>query len=173
MSAPAGGKVFTAGEVPVTAAAYLSLAGRELSLLLGLRYYDQSAKVVPIGLSDLYHAVFAELLTITGVCMAVAESMDAAEPSELHIYRGWIQPARDYRVTSVLDINDYARDSTEHPPNGYFPRARSRGRTVDDLDGLTRDWITMLLLDLGLRDFEEALEGIALPAWATEFRNRP
>ncbi|MFI0451798.1 helix-turn-helix domain-containing protein [Actinomadura sp. 6N118] len=173
LHAPMGGKVFTAGDVPVTAAAYLSLAGRELSLLLGLRYYDQSAKVVPIGLSDLYHAVLAGLLTITSVCVAVAESMDAAEPSDLRLYRGWIQPAKDYRVTSVLNLGDYPRDSTEHPPRGYFPRARSKGRTIEDLDRLTRDWITLLLLDLGLRDFEESLEDIALPAWATEFRNHP
>ncbi|HEU5161339.1 MAG TPA: ATP-binding protein [Streptosporangiaceae bacterium] len=173
MSAPAGGHVFTAGEAPITASAYLSLAGRELSLLLGLRHYDQSGKVELINLADLYHAVLAELLTITSVCTAVAEAMDAAEPSELRIYRGWIQPSKAYRVTSVLNLGDYPRDSTEQPQSGYFPRARPNGRTVDDLDKLARDWETILLLDLGLRDFEKALAQIPLPAWAADLRSRP
>ncbi|MEU4404145.1 ATP-binding protein [Streptosporangium sp. NPDC023963] len=170
MRAPLQGTVKSASEMPASASAFLSLAGRTLSIILGMRCYLKQHEVIPLGLQDLYQCVLAELLSISSACDAVSTAIGAAEPSELQAWEGWLQPQSDLRVPSVLNINDYPRDGTEQPIGGWFPPARPRGRSVADLDAMARDWITVLLLEMGLRDFEKWLSSIALPEWAQHMR---
>lgn len=169
MRAPLQGSIESAGEIPVSASAFLRLAGRDLSLILGLRCYTRQSELVPLSLENLYEGVLAELLTIARTCDAVAAAVGAAEPSELGTWEGWLQPHGDYRVPSVLNIQDFPRDGVEHPGGGWFPPARPRGRSITDLDAMARDWITVLLLEMGLHDFEKWLDELPIPEWAHEF----
>jgi hypothetical protein len=170
MRAPLQGAIDSAGEVPVSASAFLRLAGRNLSLILGMRCYLKRSEVIPLGLQDLYVGVLAELLTIAETCYAVATALGAAEPSEIKDWEGWLQPHGDLRVPTVLNINDYPRDGDDQPLGGWFPPARPRGRSLPELDAMARDWITVFLLEMGLREFEEWLNDIPVPEWATPQR---
>jgi Putative DNA-binding domain len=151
---------FLAGEVPqgayrVQSAAYLRLAGRRLSMLVGFRWTDGAGFGDAMRMEHFHHALLGSMITIAFTCKHVARAADAAEPSDPLAWEAWLQPGTDLSVTDVISFGGLHRDSTDDPQTGHFPEARAAGTDVEDLDELARDWLTYWLLDLGTRDFEK------------------
>ncbi|WP_157519380.1 ATP-binding protein [Herbidospora mongoliensis] len=157
----------TQNGVPVSTSAYLNLAGRSLSLHLGVRWYLKQGEIIPLSLSDLYAGILAQLLTIARTCEAVASAVGAAEPIRMDTWEGWFNPSRKYRVTNVLNTSDFPRDGAENPSAGWFPPVRPQGRSVLELDTMARNWVAVFLLEMGIRDFEWWLTSLTIPTWAS------
>lgn len=158
---PVSGNHLTEGDAPISAAAYIGLTGRRLFVILGTRLCSQST----LNLTWLYHIVLASLLTIMEVCRRAATALGADSPVQLDDWEGWIQPKSPVNLNQLLKM-EFAKDSDLTVNGGEFPSARIAGDTIDDLDRLARNWVTVLLLELGYRDFESPLSDIARPGWA-------
>jgi hypothetical protein len=69
-----------------------------------------------------------------------------------HRPTAWSEDASDWRTPrSVILLSPAA--------------AQSRTTADDDLDRLARDWLTVMLLNLGVRGFEDWLEALEKPRW--------
>lgn len=161
LRAPASGYHVTEGDAPITAGAYVGLTGRRLFVILGTRLSAQSI----LDLRWLYHTILASLIAIMEVFKRVATALGADNPVQLDEWEGWIQPKSPFSLNQLLSM-DFGKDSDSVVSGGDFPAARIAGQTIDDLDRLARNWVTVLLLELGYRDFETSLSEIARPGWA-------
>jgi Putative DNA-binding domain len=141
--------------VRVEAGAYVSLEGRDLTCLIGLRRRSTGGHVVPLGLDEVYAAVLAGMVAVRDVCRRVSISINAAAPVQIKPWQGWLQ-AEHYKIPHVVDI-PFGRDAAIYPLGSMFPPSSTRTAADDDLDRLARDWLTVMLLDLGARDFEDWL----------------
>jgi hypothetical protein len=161
------GTILTAGEVPVQTSTFIQLTGRSLSMVVGLRWFPRAGAVPPMAIEHLHSALLAGLMTVSSTCRGVAAALDAAEPAELAPWEAWLQPHQELRTSDVLNVDAFPKDGSERPPQGgYFARSRTDGNAVEQLDKLARDWVTVLLLDMGIKEFENALSDLPLPSWA-------
>jgi hypothetical protein len=149
--------------VRIEAGAYVSLEGRDLTCLIGLRRRSTGGHVVPMGLDEIYEAVLAEMIAARDVCSRVSISINAAEPVLFKPWQGWLQ-AENYKIPHVVDI-PFERDADTYPTESMFPKSPTQTVADNDLDRLARDWLTVMLLDLGVRDFEDWLETLEKPRW--------
>lgn len=156
----------TQGTYAVQAGAYLHLAGRRLSMLVGFRWTDRSGFKDAMGMEHFYHALLGAMITITSTCAHVARATDVAEPSDPLAFEGWLQPENDLAVTDVVSFGGLQPDKSDEHRSGHFPAARAASTDTEDLDALARDWLTYWLLDLGKlgpRDFETWIAGWPRP----------
>jgi len=145
------------GTYRVQGGAYLHLAGRRLSMLVGFRWTDGAGFGDAIGMEHLYHALLGAMITIASTTAHVARAGGVAEPSDPLAWEGWLQPENDLAVTDVVSFGGLRPDNSDEHRTGHFPEARAAGTDIEDLDSLARDWLTYWLLDmgsLGPRDFE-------------------
>jgi hypothetical protein len=156
----------TAGDVPIQVSAFIQLAGRNLSMVVGVRWFPRKAAVPPMAIEHLRLALLGGLMTVSSTCDAIAAALDAAEPAELASWEAWLQPRSELRTSDVLDTGAFPKDGDQQPQGGYFTRSRTAGSATEQLDKLARDWVTVLLLDMGVKDFETSLSDLPLPNWA-------
>lgn len=154
---------FLAEEVPkgtyrTQGAAYLRLADRRLTMLVGFRWTGAGFGD-GLNMEHFYHALLGAMITIESTCRHVARAIDVAEPSDLLAWEAWLQPGNDLSVTDVVSFGRLSRDNTDDPRTGHFPEARAAGTSIEELDELARDWLTYWLLDMGTRDFEQWVAG--------------
>jgi len=154
------------GTYRVQGGAYLHLADRRLSMLVGFRWTDGSGFGDAIGMEHLYHAMLGAMITVASTCANVARAGDVAEPSDPLAWEGWLQPDNDLKVTDVVSFGGLRPENGSEHRTGHFPAARAEGTDIEDLDALARDWLTYWLLDmgsLGPRDFEQWITGWTRP----------
>jgi hypothetical protein len=154
------------GTYRVQGGAYLHLADRRLSMLVGFRWTDGSGFGDAIAMEHLYHAMLGVMITVASTCAHVARAAGAAEPSDPLAWEGWLQPDNDLAVTDVVSFGGLRPDNGDEHRTAYFPSARAAGTSADDLDALARDWLTYWLLDmgkLGRVDFERWITGWTRP----------
>jgi hypothetical protein len=154
------------GTYRVQGGAYLHLAGRRLSMLVGFRWVDGAGFGGAIAMEHLYHAMLGAMITIASTCAHVARAAGVADPSDPLAWEGWLQPDNDLSVTDVVSFGGVRPDGAGEHRTGYFPAARAAGTGIDDLDALARDWLTYWLLDmgrLGRVDFEQWIAGWTRP----------
>jgi hypothetical protein len=180
-----------AGEVPqgtyrVQCGAYLHLAYRKLSMLVGFRWTDGAGFGDSIQMEHFYHALLGAIITVASTCTYVTRASGVAEPRDPLAWEGWLQPENDLTVTDVVSFGGLGPDSTSEHHAGHFPEAHAAGTGIEDLDNLARDWLTYWLLDmgrLGPRDFEKwvaewdrpdflRMPGLALPVISRKAENR-
>lgn len=137
------------GGYRVQAGAYLHLADRRLSMLVGFRWVDGSGFSDAIAMEHLYQAMLAAMITVASTCAHVARATGVAEPSEPLAWEGWLQPDNDLAVTDVVSFGGLRPESGDKHRTAHFPSARSAGTGIADLDALARDWLTYWLLDMG------------------------
>ena len=160
--------VLTGGDVPVQGSVFIQLAGRVLSVVVGLRWFPRESPPAPrMAIDDLYSALLAGLVTVSSTCTAITLALDAAEPADLTPWEAWLQPRQELRTSDVLDTSAFPKDGESQPQGGYFERTRTMSNTFAQLDQLARDWVMVLLLDMGIRDFETSLRDLPRPGWAT------
>jgi hypothetical protein len=150
--------------VAVETGAHLNLAGRSLSLLVALRWSRVRDGTLSVPLEVFYWALLGSLVTIASTCRHVASALDAAEPSDLLPWEGWLQSSTN-RALDVVDIGKFVRDNRDKPAGGSFPAARTNTAQLADLDQLARNWLTYWLLEIGTRNFETWLGGLQMPDW--------
>jgi hypothetical protein len=146
------------GTYRVQGGAYLHLANRRLSMLVGFRWTDGSGFGDAIALEHLYHAMVGAMLTVAATCAHVARASGAAEPSNPLAWEGWLQPDNNLAVTDIVSFGGLRPDVGNEDRTAHFPSARATGTSTDDLDALARDWLTYWLLDMGKLarvDFED------------------
>lgn len=146
------------GTYRVQGGAYLHLADRRLSMLVGFRWVDGKGFGDAMMMEHFYHAVLGAMITIASTCTHVARASGAAEPSDPLAWEGWLQPENDLTVTEVVSFGGIEPVGGGDHRDAHFPAARAAGTSVGDLDALARDWLTYWLLDigdLGARDFEQ------------------
>lgn len=160
-------RAISAGDVPLEASAFLQLAGRRLSMFIGLRWYAVAHTVREVSIASLYSATLAQLLAVSTTCESVATALGADSPAELLPWEGWFQSST-YRVPTVVAVDQFPRESDEHPHGATFPRSTIVAADVAALDALARSWITVMLLDAGVRDFEAWFDALPCPEWLTE-----
>jgi hypothetical protein len=154
------------GTYRVQGGAYLHLAGRRLSMLVGFRWADGGGFGDAIAMEHLYHAMLGAMITIASTCAHVARAARVAKPSDPIAWEGWLQPDNDLAVTDVVSFGGVRPDGVGEHRTGHFPAARAAGTGIDDLDALARDWLTYWLLDmgrLGRVDFEQWIAGWPRP----------
>ena len=164
---------FFAGEVPqgtyrVQGAAYLRLAGRRLSMLLGFRWVHGAGFGEPMRMEHFYQALLGSMITIGSTCKHVARAAGVSEPVDPLPWEARLQPGNGLSVTDVVDFGGLHRDSSDNPPNWHFPEARATGTDIEDLDALARDWLTYWLLDMGTvgpRNFDQWVAGWSRPGF--------
>jgi hypothetical protein len=162
-----------AREVPqgmyrVQSGAYLRLADRRLSMLVGFRWADGSGFGDAIAMEHLYHAMLGAMITIASTCAHVARVAAVAEPNDPLAWEGWLQPENDLTVTDVVSFGGLRPEGGDDHRTGHFPAARAAGTDIEDLDALARDWLTYWLLDmgrLGRVDFEQWIAGWTCPGF--------
>ena len=147
----------------VESAAYLSLAGRKLSMVLGFRWLSKDNLTQQLGAEAFYWALLGSMITIASTCSYVAREVDAAEPADTDSWEAWLQPGGDLSVMEAVNLLQFVRDSTDKPSGGYFPPARTQGTDIEELDKLARDWLTYWVLDLGMRHAETWFAGRERP----------
>jgi Putative DNA-binding domain len=135
-------------------AAYLSLAGRKLSLIAGFRWLKHSDAPNALSPEDFYWALLGSMITIASTCGYVARKIDAAEPADTDSWEAWLQPDGESSVSEAVSLSRFERDNASEPNAGYFPPARTQGCGIEELDELARNWLTYWVLDMGLRDAE-------------------
>jgi Putative DNA-binding domain len=154
------------GTYRVQGGAYLHLADRRLSMLVGFRWVDGSGFGDAIGMEHLYHAMLGAMITVASTCANVARAGGVAEPSDALAWEGWLQPDNDLKVADVVSFGGLRPENGGDQHTGHFPAARAAGTDIEDLDALARDWLTYWLLDmgsLGPRDFEQWIAGWPRP----------
>jgi hypothetical protein len=154
------------GTYRVQGGAYLHLAGRRLSMVVGFRWVDGSGFGDAIAMEQFYHAMLGAMITIASTCAHVARAADVAEPSDPLAWEGWLQPENDLTVTDVVGFGGLRPEGGDDHRTGHFPAARAAGTGIEDLDSLARDWLTYWLLDmgrLGRVDFEQWIAGWPRP----------
>jgi hypothetical protein len=154
------------GTYRVQGGAYLHLADRRLSMLVGFRWTDGAGFGDAIAMEHFYHAVLGAMITVASTCAHVARAAGVAEPSNPLPWEGWLQPDNDLAVTDVVSFGGLRPDNGDEHRTAHFPSARAAGTSADDLDALARDWLTYWLLDmgkLGPRDFEQWIAGWPRP----------
>jgi hypothetical protein len=161
---------FFAGEVKqgtyrAQGAAYLRLADRSLSMLVGFQWIDARGFGDAMRVEHFYHALLGAMITIASTCGHVARAAAVAEPSDPLAWQAWLQPGEGRHVTDVVSFEGLHRDSTDDPQTWTFPEARAEGTHIEDLDQLARDWLTYWLLDMGARDFEQWVAGWNRPGF--------
>jgi hypothetical protein len=114
-------------------------------------------------LDEVYAAVLAGMIAVRDVCSRVSISINAAAPVQIKPWQGWLQ-ADYYKIPHVVDI-PFGRDADIYPPESMFPPSSTQTAADEDLDRLARDWLTVMLLDLGVRGFEGWLETLEKPRW--------
>lgn len=159
---------YLAAEVPrgtyrTQSAAYIRLAGRRLSMLVGFRWTEGAGLGGGLLLEHFYHALLGAMITIASTSRHVARAANVAEPSDPLTWEGWLQPGNNLSVTDVVNFGVLDRDSTDDLRTGHFPEARAAGMDIEDLDELARDWLTYWLLDMGVHNFETQVAGWARP----------
>jgi hypothetical protein len=143
-----------AGEVPqgvyrVQGGAYLHLAGRRLSMLIGFRWTDGSGFGDAIAMEHLYHVMLGAMITVASTCANVARAAGLAQPSNPLAWEGWLQPDNNLTVTDIVSFGGLRPDNGDERRTAHFPSARATGTSTDELDALARDWLTYWLLDMG------------------------
>ncbi|MEV6413717.1 ATP-binding protein [Kribbella sp. NPDC051718] len=157
-------RALSAGDVPLEASAFLQLAGRRLSMFMGLRWYAVAQTVREVSIADLYAAVLAQLVAVSTTCESVARALGADSPTELLPWEGWLQSST-YRVPTVVAVDEFPRDGNDHPHGATFPRSTTESADTEALDALARSWVTVMLLDAGVRDFETWFDALPKPDW--------
>jgi hypothetical protein len=146
--------------------AYLHLADRRLSMVVGFRWVNRSGFGDAIAMEHFYHAMLGAMITIASTCAHVARAAGVAEPSDPLAWEGWLQPENDLTVTDVVSFGSLQPEGGDDHRTGHFPAARAAGTGIEDLDALARDWLTYWLLDmgrLGRVDFEQWIAGWSRP----------
>jgi hypothetical protein len=154
------------GTYRVQGGAYLHLADRRLSMLVGFRWTDGSGFGDAMAMEHLYHAMLGAMITVASTCANVARAAGVAEPSNPLAWEGWLQPDNDLAVTDVVSFGGLRPDNGDEHRTAHFPSARATGTSTDDLDALARDWLTYWLLDMGRLarvDFEHWIAGWTRP----------
>jgi hypothetical protein len=72
--------------------AYLHLADRRLSMVVGFRWVDGSGFGDAIVMEHFYHAMLGAMITIASTCAHVARATGVAEPSDPLAWEGWLHP---------------------------------------------------------------------------------
>jgi hypothetical protein len=160
-----------AGEVPqgdyrVLSGAYLHLADRRLSMLVGFRWTDGPGLADSMRMEHFYHALLGAMITIASTCAYVARAASVAEPSDPLAWEGWLQPGKQRSVIDVINFGGLGTDLRADLLKAHFPAARAASTDIEDLDNLAREWLTYWLLDmgrLGSRDFEKWIAGWVRP----------
>jgi Schlafen, AlbA_2 len=163
LHAPTPDQSLISHSVRIEAGAYVSLEGRDLVCLVGLRRRSTGGHVVPLGLDEVYEALLAGMIAARDVCSRVSISINAPAPVLIKPWQGSLQ-AEHYKIPQVVDI-PFRRDADTNPPESIFPASSTRTTADDDLDRLARDWLTVMLLNLGVRGFEDWLETLEKPRW--------
>lgn len=133
-------------------------------MIIGLRWYSVAHTVREVSIADLYSAILAQLLAISTTCASVATALRSDAPAEPLPWEGWLQSST-FRVPTVVAVDQFSRDSDEQPHGATFPRFTIANTQPRTLDALARSWITVLLLDAGVRDFEGWFDSLPTPAW--------
>jgi hypothetical protein len=153
------------GTYRVECAAYLSLAGRRLSLIAGFRWLQRAEAPNALSPELFYWALLGTMITIASTCRHVARKMDADEPADTDSWEGWLQPGSDLSVLDAVSVHQFERDNTDKPMAGYFPPARTQGTEIEELDELARNWLTYWVLNMGMRDAETWFAGRERPGF--------
>jgi hypothetical protein len=90
------------GTYRVQGGAYLHLADRRLSMLIGFRWADGSGFRDAVGMEHLYHAMLGAMITVASACAHVAGAAAVAELSNPLAWEGWLEPDNDLAVTDVV-----------------------------------------------------------------------
>jgi hypothetical protein len=160
-----------AGEVPqgayrVLSGAYLRLADRRLSMLVGFRWTDGAGFADSMEMEHFYHALLGAMIMIASTCAHVARAAEVAEPSDPLDWEGWLQSGRHRSVIDVVNFDGLHTDLGADLLKAHFPAARAASTDIEDLDNLAREWLTYWLLDvccLGPRNFEKWIAGWIRP----------
>lgn len=146
--------------------AYVHLADRRLSMVIGFRWVDGSGFGDAMAMEHFYQAMLGAMITIASTCAHVARAAGVAEPSDQLAWEGWLQPENELAVTDVVGFGGLQPEGGDDHRSGHFPAARAAGTSVEDLDALARDWLTYWLLDMGnvgRVDFEQWITGWTRP----------
>lgn len=151
------------GTYRVGGAARFDLAERKLTMTFGFRWL-RTGSVQPVLASEhLYQAVLGSVITISSACRNVARALNAAEPADADSWNGSVNVANDLSAFDFFGLSGFGRDSAGQRTPGRFPPARTKGSDIEELDRLTRDWLTYWALDMGLRHFESWLADVKRP----------
>ncbi len=149
------------GTYRVQSGAYLRLADRSLSMVVGFRWRGGGSSLGDgLDLQHFYHALLGAMITVASTCEHVARAAKAAEPSDPLTWEGWVQPGDGRSVTDVVvlgGVSGLSDDPANAHQASHFPEARAVSRDIDGLDRLARDWLTYWLLDLGGNGFEATI----------------
>jgi len=156
-------QLVTESGMSIESGSHIGLQGRDLSCLLGVRLRSNRGTVIPLGLPDLYLALLAQVVAVRETCTEIATSLDVAEPATQVSWRAWLQAESSLAVPHVVNLDPFPRDSDSHQVEAVFPAISPRTSATEDLDQLVRDWITVMMLDLGVRDFEGDLAAVQRP----------
>jgi hypothetical protein len=150
--------------VSAEAEAFVRLAGRELAVLVGFRWFEVDTLQLKLGLDNLYEALLSCIVTVASTSAHIARSLDAAAPTEPRIWEAWLMGS-DGKVLDAIDISPFSRDNKDENPRAFFPATKVPVNDLIHLDQAARDWMTYWLLDIGARGFEDWLAKKVVPSW--------
>ncbi len=152
--------------VSKTGSARVNLHGASLSvcLALGLRSASGSA-ADHLAIGDLYEALSGVAVSCCNAMNSVAASLSSVPLTERHV-SAWLQPANP--APWVVDCGRLGGGVvTVNPHDAWLrPQALKIG-SLDEVDGVVRTWLNLMLLDSGANDFEETIDHLRRHDWAS------
>jgi len=149
--------------VRVESGAHLSLVGRRLTCVVGVRLRSTRGVIVPLSVGDLHRLLLAEASAVRDVCNRVASAVGASEPTTPFPWIGWVRALSNYRLPQVVTLDPFPRDGSALPSEALLVPTSAPDTTNAGLNQICRDWLTVMLLDLGVRDFEGWLDELPEP----------
>jgi hypothetical protein len=146
--------------------AKVNLHGTSLSvcLALGLRTGSGSA-VDHLALSDLYEALSGVAVSCCNAMTSVASSLSSVPLTDRDM-SAWLQPADP--SPWVVDCGRSGGGVvTVNPHDAWLRPQALRVGSIDEVDGVVRTWLNLMLLDSGASDFEETIEQLRRHDWAS------
>jgi hypothetical protein len=150
--------------VHAEARARVRLAGRNLAVLLGFRWFKVDGEPFRLDIHTFHDALLASMVTVASTSAHIAKNLGAAEPAEPRQWEAWLTSTSDNDL-NVVDISRFSRDNPGNSARAIFPPIKTPANNLNQLDRAARDLLTYWLLEIGARNFENSLAAKSVPDW--------
>jgi hypothetical protein len=168
------------------AAAHVHLAGSNATTLIAVGLFlkpsilELTPAPNPLPVDLLHETLIGCLVSHARVCRALADSLGAGGRMTWGNVQAWLNYNRTEggqmpaSIDDVINVHRWPIDTDNQLPGYWFRQAATPRDDIDAITRLAQEWLTLLLLDAGARDFEADLESMeAEPYIRAEWKSVP
>lgn len=156
------------GRPVFSGSAILTLAGRRLDTLVSTRTTprDDDADLVLGDVSALHEVVLGGLVAVVAAGRSAMQGLGVDFGAPLPALTGWL--GGSIGLASLELTQSWLRYGERASRSDWrTSETQPAGLSVEDLDVVARQWLVPLLFELGVAGFEDDVDGLELPNWAS------